>query len=53
MTVDEKVRVIEEFTKELKNATQSFLHPHLDGVKSVVIGRLAEGKPMDGNELDG
>ena len=53
MTVDEKVQVIEEFTKELKAATQVFLHPHIDGVTAVVVGRLAEGKRMDGNEFDG
>lgn len=51
MTVDEKVQVIEEFTKELKAATQSFLHPHIDGVTAVIVDRLTTGLRMDGKDV--
>lgn len=42
-----KLSCISEFGEELKNASNPFLHPHIDGVVAVTILRVKRGEGIN------
>lgn len=45
------VKIIEEFSEELKAASKPLIHPHIDGVTAVILARVKRGESIKGEPI--